>query len=133
MDITPLIKQGQQVIDGYGSGFFRIAGKVWRGPVLVTPEETFPLTYHPEDRRDEGSAVLDYEKILRCAQNDRNMEILLVGMGKAMQPLDPAIRQQFRDKGIIVEMMGTAAACRTYNVLMPEGRSVAAALIPISG
>ena len=42
-----------------------------------------------------------------------------------------ALRQGLRQAGIVVEPMDTGAACRTYNVLMAEGRRVAAALIPV--
>jgi uncharacterized protein len=36
-----------------------------------------------------------------------------------------------REAGVVVEPMDTGAACLTYNVLMAEGRRVAAALIPV--
>ena len=41
------------------------------------------------------------------------------------------LRQGLREAGIVLEPMDTGAACRTYNVLMAEGRLVAAALIPV--
>ena len=44
-----------------------------------------------------------------------------------------AFRKALEDAGIGVEVMKTDSACRTYNVLVSEGRRVAAALLPVSG
>jgi uncharacterized protein len=47
-----------------------------------------------------------------------------------MSPLPGTLRGDLRAAGIVLEPMDTGAACRTYNVLVAEGRQVAAALIP---
>ena len=59
------------------------------------------------------------------------IEILLVGTGKELKPLPPALRQAFREAGISADPMSTGAAVRTYNVLLAEDRAVAAALVAI--
>jgi uncharacterized protein len=59
------------------------------------------------------------------------VDLLLFGQGRRMALISPALRQGIRAVGIVVEPMDTGAACRTYNVLMAEGRRVAAALIPV--
>ena len=59
------------------------------------------------------------------------VDILLVGTGAKFLPVPPALRQAVRAWGVAVEGMGTAAACRTYNVLLAEERRVAAALIAL--
>ena len=41
-----------------------------------------------------------------------------------------ALRAALKDAGVSVDAMETGAACRTYNMLAGEGRSVAVALIP---
>ena len=41
------------------------------------------------------------------------------------------LRLGLREAGVVLESMDTGAACRTYNVLMAEGRRVATALIPV--
>ena len=56
-------------------------------------------------------------------------EVVLLGTGAAHLFLHPKHYQQLTDNGIALECMNTAAACRTYNILMSEGRTVAAALI----
>ena len=58
-------------------------------------------------------------------------EIVLIGTGKALQWPPAAALQPLRDNNIGIEVMDTAAACRTYNILMLEGRRVAAALMMI--
>ncbi|KAF8933885.1 hypothetical protein BGZ58_006073, partial [Dissophora ornata] len=57
--------------------------------------------------------------------------ILIVGTGKAFSPLSPAVRSVIRGLGLQVDMMSTANAAATYNMLAEEGREVAAALLPL--
>ncbi len=56
-------------------------------------------------------------------------EVVLLGTGKKHQFLHPKIIQNLTENGIPLECMTSAAACRTYNILMSEGRDVAAMLI----
>jgi len=42
-----------------------------------------------------------------------------------------AVRRAFAEAGLALEPMDTGAACRTYNVLLAEGRPVGAALIAV--
>ena len=60
---------------------------------------------------------------------DLKPEVVLLGTGEKHQFLHPKIVQSLTAQGIPLECMTTAAACRTYNFLMSEGRNVAAALI----
>ena len=70
----------------------------------------------------------DFARVLAEAEA---IEILLVGAGKELKPLPPALRQLFRDARISVDPMSTGAAVRTYNVLLAEDRAVAAALVAV--
>lgn len=56
-------------------------------------------------------------------------EILLLGTGKQIQFPDPQVRIPLIEANIGLEVMDTHAACRTYNILANEGRSVVAALM----
>jgi uncharacterized protein len=56
-------------------------------------------------------------------------EIVLLGSGAAFRFPEPALLAPLYRAGIGVEVMDTPAACRTYNILMGEGRNVVAALI----
>jgi uncharacterized protein len=56
-------------------------------------------------------------------------EVVLLGTGEKHQFIHPKIVQSLTAQNIPLECMTTAAACRTYNFLMSEGRNVAAALL----
>jgi uncharacterized protein len=59
-------------------------------------------------------------------------ELVLLGSG-ARQQFPPAeLMMEFYRRGVGVEVMSTAAACRTFNVLVSEQRLVVAALMPIT-
>ncbi len=60
-------------------------------------------------------------------------ELVIFGSGPRIRFPPPALLRPLIDAGIGVETMDTAAACRTYNVLVAEGRSVVAALLFGSG
>ena len=56
-------------------------------------------------------------------------ELVILGTGAAQAFPDPALWHVLADASVGFEAMGTAAACRTFNVLASEGRSVVAALL----
>lgn len=60
---------------------------------------------------------------------DLKPEVVLLGTGEKHQFLHPKIVQTLTQNNISLECMTTTTACRTYNILMSEGRNVAAALI----
>ena len=104
-------------VDGYGPGFFRVSGHVLRGPALVTPWDAGPWGGFA----DTGGPLSLVGKI----------DVLLVGTGAEIAHLPQAFRDALEAAGIGVEVMNSAAAARTYNVLLGEGRRIAAALIPV--
>jgi uncharacterized protein len=59
-------------------------------------------------------------------------EIVIIGTGKRQAFLSPELMIAFYRRGIGVEAMNTAAAARTFNVLVSEERNVAAILMPPS-
>ncbi|HYG85119.1 MAG TPA: Mth938-like domain-containing protein [Azospirillum sp.] len=124
MDVTPLIPADRQVIDGYGEGQFCVRGE-WRpGPLIVFPEQTL-------DWDVQGFSGLTPESFAPVLVAEPKVEILLLGCGAKNQLVPRAIRDRLRGHGVVVEGMDTGAACRTYNVLLAEGRRVAAALLPV--
>ena len=126
MDVTPLVPEGVQIIHGYGDGGFRVAEVFHRGPVLVMPELTVPWAVAPATALD----PLDIETLEPILAAEFSFDILLIGTGATQVFLPPAIRQRIRERGPVVEMMDSGAACRTFNLLLAEGRRVAAALLP---
>lgn len=124
MDITPLIPADRQVIDGYDRGRFCVAGS-WRdGGVIVLPDRTLEW---PETE----FAALTVESFRPVIAALPSVELLLLGAGSRMQLMPKALRVSLREAGLVVEVMDSGAACRTYNVLLAEERRVAAALLPM--
>ena len=56
-------------------------------------------------------------------------EVVIFGSGSRLRFVPPALMRSLIEQRVGVETMDTAAACRTYNVLASEGRSVVAALL----
>jgi len=125
MDITPTVAAGQSLIDGYGPGLFRIRGQAWRTSVLVFPEAV--STWNAAAYADLTPQHLDDVFF-------HKPEVLLLGTGATFPHLPPkALREACREAGIVLEAMDSGAACRTFNILLSEGRRVAAALLLIEG
>lgn len=123
-DITPIIPSDRQVIDGYGDGQFCVSGQWRTGAVVVLPDRT-----QPWDAPAFSALTVDDFAMVVGAQP--RVELLLLGSGAKMQLLPKALRQSLREAGLVVEVMDTGAACRTYNVLLAESRRVGAALLPV--
>jgi len=124
LDITPRLPAGRQLIQGYGDGGFRIAGEIHRGPVLILPERTMPWSaLDPE-----GISPASLAEVMADATSGR---ILVIGCGRRFVPPPESLGESLRQAGIALEWMDTGAACRTFNVLLIEGRDVAAALIAV--
>ncbi len=104
-------------IDGYGTGFFRIGGKRHDGAVLVMPSGVSGWGGFTDT-----AAVLEHVG---------DIDVLFVGTGAEIAHPPVAFRTALEDAGIGVETMASPAACRTYNVLLSEGRRVAVALLPV--
>lgn len=60
---------------------------------------------------------------------DLQPEVVIIGTGHRLQFPEASILAQLHNRQIGVEIMDTAAACRTYNILMTEGRFVVAGMI----
>lgn len=125
MDVTPLIKQGQQIIQSYANGRFKINGQSFETPVIVTPDDSFEWDMKRNVSKFEEN---DFTALLDMADD---IDVVLLGCGADMEFLPIPLKNSLKAKGLNVEVMDTGAACRTYNVLMAEGRRVAAALLPV--
>lgn len=123
MDVTPLVSEGQQVIEAYGDNGFRISGVRYEGSVLVLPDRTLNWTI----TASEDVTVESLDPVTDLQEP----ELLLLGFGRKPVMISHSFRASLREKGLSLEPMDTGAASRTFNVLLAEGRRVAAALIAV--
>lgn len=126
MKMTELdFERAQPPIDGYASGGFRIGGVFHDGSVLLGPDGLSPWPVAAVGEIDRDAAIAPLLALSGA------IDVLLIGAGPEIAPLPAARRQALEAAGIGVEIMATPPACRTYNVLLSEGRRVAAALIAL--
>lgn len=109
-------------IDGYGPGSFKVAGGEVQGSMLIRAEHFGPWPVADATTMDDAGTA----PLLALSSE---VDILLVGTGPKLLHLAPPTRRALREAGLGVEVMTTPAACRTYNVLVAEGRRVAAAVV----
>jgi uncharacterized protein len=109
-------------IEAYGKGGFRFADMSHRGSVLCLPQGiwAWPAT--------EPTQITE-ENLARVFSS--GVELFVLGTGKQPWFMPEALRWRFRDARIGLEVMPTAPAVRTYNILFAERRKVGAALIAV--
>ena len=114
----------QAPIDAYGNGGFRFAGMSHRGSLLCLPTgmHAWPVA-GPED--------VTVEVLRPVLDIAGSIDVLFIGCGPDIAPLDPAIRAAFRERHVMVEAVATRSAVSTYNILLAEQRPIAAALIAV--
>ena len=111
------------VIRAYAEGVVTINDYQLRQSVIVTPDRL--ITDWPPQRFDDLVAS-HFQALVEL-----NAEIVLLGTGKRQQFPAPPLTYLLLSRGVGLEVMDTGAACRTYNIIMAEGRRVAAALLMI--
>ena len=110
-------------IDGYSSEGIKVANQLYRGHLLLTPEQIIDNWQAPAPSElsiDSFAQILPYKP-----------EVLILGTGEVLQFPPASLNAALAAKRIGLEVMDTQAACRTYNILLAEDRRVAAALIQV--
>lgn len=115
---------GSASIDSYGNGGFRFADMSHRGSLLCLPTGIWAWPAQRPDDIDEASLG----PIIAAAED---IDFLIIGAGRAGWMAPEPLRWRLRDLRIGLDIMPTAAAIRTYNILQGERRRVAAALIAV--
>jgi uncharacterized protein len=115
---------GRAPIDAYGNGGFRFADMSHRGSILCLPSGIHGW------EKVEGEP-LSRGDIRRVLDEAGDIEFLLVGTGMDIRPIPTELRVILRERNISSDPMSTGAAVRTFNVMLAEGRAVAAALIAV--
>jgi len=121
MKIAQERNEGKNAFTGYGEGYVEVNRARVHASVVVSPGRL--ITDWPAESMDALTA--DH----LAAIVEMHPEIVLLGTGAAFRFLEPAMLAPLYRAGIGVEVMDTPAACRTYNILMGEGRNVVAALV----
>ncbi len=133
MDITPRVPADRMLIQSYGGDGFRISGSCYHGSVLVTANAVLPWRVAASDELLAGDAAEIVKRLFGQIKTiDQHVNTVLLGCGETTAMLPSALRQAMRARGFVVDAMTTAAACRTYNVLVAEDRPVLAALIAVA-
>lgn len=115
------IDTGRHFIKGYGPGWINVNEREIHRSVIVTPDRLV-TDWPPQTFAD--LEEMHFEAITRLEP-----EIVLLGTGSRQRFPRPRLIQSLLARGAGVEVMDTAAACRTYNIVMLEERRVAAALL----
>ncbi len=121
MDFTEHPHQHALAIREVSTGKIRINDEAYQHSVLLTAD--FKLLPWEVSCVDDLNAAL-LEPLLASKP-----EVVIIGTGAEQVFLDPALLQVFYQAGTGVEVMSTAAAARTYNILAAEERITAAGLI----
>lgn len=117
MRLNEVVYTDAKPVEGYSADGFRVGGEVIRGHLLCTPGGT-GLWGGWED----GAA-------LEALAGE--IDVLFVGTGAEIAHMPADLRDRLEALGLGVEVMATAPACRTYNVLLSEGRRIALAALRV--
>lgn len=112
------------LITGYGEGGFRIGEERIKGNLLISPEGMHPWAA-------KSLKTISKKSVKPLFKKEFTPEFLIIGAGEQAGDSVVLARQLTETLGVTVEVMSTGAAVRTYNVLVLEGRQVAAALIAV--
>ncbi|MCP5418907.1 MAG: Mth938-like domain-containing protein [Gammaproteobacteria bacterium] len=113
----------KNLIRAYSQGSITVNERVIDRSVVVMPERLIE-NWPPQSVAELDASHFDGLQALQ-------LEIVILGTGAHHHFPHPRVTQPLLIQGIGVEIMSTAAACRTYNIIMNEGRRVAAALLMI--
>ena len=117
--------EGRNSFTGYGEGYVEINRARHAASLVVNAERLvtdWPVTSIEGLGADHMAAIVELRP-----------EIVLLGTGASLRFPGPALLAPLYKAGIGVEVMDTPAACRTYNILLGEGRNVVAAVIVAPG
>ena len=115
----------QQVpIDAYGDYGFRFADMTHAGSLLALPSgiHGWPV---------EAAAAIDRAALEPVFEQAAALDVVVIGTGRDIAPFPAELCAELRAAGPGIEVMATMPAIRTYNILLAEGRRVAAALIAL--
>ncbi len=117
MRLNEVIYSNALPVDGYGPGFFRVGGEAHDAPLIILPSG--PMSWG------------GFEDTATLAGASEEIDFVLVGTGAQIAHIPSKFRETLETAGIGVEIMASPQACRSYNVLLGEGRRVALAVLSV--
>lgn len=112
---------GNNLFTGYGDGYVAINDQRFEHSIVVTPA-------NPVADWDAGSfealTTAHFDALLALKP-----EIVILGTGAKLRFPRPEVTRPLAEAQVGFEAMDTKAACRTFNILMAEGRQVVAAIL----
>jgi uncharacterized protein len=121
-DLTLELPGQHYYIRAVSAAGIQVVDRWFEGSIIVSAERL--LADWPPARIGELAAA-HFAAILALEP-----DVVLIGTGARQHFLAPELMVPFYEGGVGAEVMSTAAACRTFNVLVAEGRKVVAALLP---
>jgi uncharacterized protein len=115
--------KGLYHIRAFEPGQIRVNDTLFTRSIVISPMELIDH-WPPQSIKD-----LQSEHLHCLLEFSPEPEVILIGTGNHLIFPNPSLLAVLYQHQIGVEIMDTRAACRTYNVLMSEGRKVAAALL----
>jgi uncharacterized protein len=116
-------KSTSLTINAYGEGWIEVNGQKFTHSLIVSSLPGAVPGKWPV-ARFEALQSTDFDTLAASG-----VELVIFGSGKRLRFPKPDGLQALMARGIGLETMDTAAACRTYNILASEGRKVVAALL----
>lgn len=113
--------QNQLQVSQYGDGYVEIGAQRHTTGINIVGQEVFT---HPRPMEPSSLSYSDLIPLL-----EPRPEVVLIGTGPTLCFPDMRLVKNIQELGIGCDVMDSGAACRTYNILTSEGRSIAAFLI----
>ena len=121
MKLHATTTQQYQTVTGYEADWVEINAVRFAFSLIVLPESA-PVSW--QVNAFESLSSLDFDPLVAAAP-----DLVILGTGSRQRFVSPSLIGELLSRRIGVECMDNQAACRTYNILMAEGRKVALALI----
>jgi uncharacterized protein len=117
MELNEIKFIGQPPVDSYGPGFFRISNEIVEGGLMLTVDGVAAW-----------AGLDDLQPLMDVANK---ADVVFIGMGADIAPLPKGVAAKLEEARVPYEVMNSASACRTYNILLSEERRVALAVLPV--
>ena len=120
MQLTPDTHREPNLVSGYAGGELRLRSRVLRSSSIITATDVvaWPVA------SVEALAPGDFEPVLALG-----VEVVLLGTGARLKWPPPEVHAHLASRGIGLEVMDLGAACRTFNLLVGDGRRAALAAV----